>query len=183
MVPLRRALGVHGDRWGTGTSHGKAAYITIDPGKEALVGVIAALKVLRDKPERVKKPVDDLYQIVKKEFSQINPKIKNEFLISKSYNSGAVEINYEKSWEEGGLRIPIFSIEDMYSGTNILQAGMSQMGLIPTIAYDANIFISPDLGTTDLDGNLIEERARWAIKSMVKLIKITCKHAGIIQRD
>ncbi len=180
MIPLRRALGVHGDRWGTGTSHGKASYVTIDPGKEALVGVIAALKVLRDKPERVKKPVDDLYQIVKEEFSQINPKVKNEFLISKSYNSGAVEINYEKSWEEGGLRIPIFSIEDMYSGTNIFQAGMSQMGVIPTIAYDANIFISPGLGTTDLDGNLIEERARWAIKAMVKLIEITCKYAGIL---
>jgi len=180
MVPLRRALGVHGDRWGTGTSHGKAAYVTIDPGKEALVGVIAALKVLRDKPERVKKPVDDLYQIVKKEFSQINSKIKNEFLISKSYNSGAVEINYEKSWKEGGSKIPIFSIEDMYSGTNIFQTGMSQMGVIPTIAYDANIFISPGLGTTDLDGNLIEERARWAIKAMVKLIEITCKYAGIL---
>jgi len=78
------------------------------------------------------------------------------------------------------LRIPIFSIEDTYSRTNIFQAGMSQMGVIPTIAYDANIFISPGLGTTDLDGKLIEERARWAIKSMVKLIEITCKYAGII---
>ena len=180
MVPLRRALGVHGDRWGTGASHGKAAYVTIDPGKEALVGVIAALKVLRDYPERYKKSVDDLYQIVKEEFAQINPKIKDEFIVSKSYNSTTVEINYEKSWEEGGLRIPIFSIEDMYSGTNIFQAGMSQMGIIPTIAYDANIFISSGLGTTDLDGNLIEERARWAIRAMVKLIEITCKYAGII---
>ena len=26
MVPLRRDLGVHGDRWRTGVSHGKAAY-------------------------------------------------------------------------------------------------------------------------------------------------------------
>jgi hypothetical protein len=180
MVPLRRALGVHGDRWGTGASHGKAAYVTIDPGKEALVGVIAALKVLRDYPERYKKSVDDLYQIVKEEFAQINPKIKDEFVISKSYNSTTVEINYEKSWEEGGLRIPIFSIEDMYSGTNIFQAGMSQMGIIPTIAYDANIFISSGLCTNDLYVNLIEERARWAIKAMVKLIEITCKYAGII---
>jgi len=180
MVPLRRALGVHGDRWGTGTSHGKAAYVTNDPGKEALVGVIAALKVLRDKPERVKKPVDGLYQIVKEEFAQINLKIKEEFIISKSYNSGAVEINYEKSWEKGGSKIPIFSIEDMYSGTNIFQAGMSQMGIIPTIAYDGNVFISPGLGTTDLDGNLIEDRVRWAIKAMVKLIEITCKYAGIL---
>jgi hypothetical protein len=181
MIPLRRALGVHGDRWGTGASHGKAAYVTIDPGKEALVGVIAALKVLRDHPERYKKSVDDLYQIVKEELAQINPKIIDEFVISKSYNSTTVEINYEKSWEEGGLGIPIFSIEDMYSGTNIFQVGMSQMGIIPTIAYDANIFISSGLGTTDEDGNLIEERARWAIKAMVKLIEITCKYAEIIK--
>jgi len=180
MIPLRRALGVHGDRWGTGASHGKAAYVTIDPGKEALVGVIAALKVLRDQPERYKKSVDDLYQIVKEEFAQINPKIKDEFVISKSYNSTTVEINYEKSWEEGGLKIPIFSIEDMYAGSNIFQVGMGKMGIIPTIAYDANIFISSGLGTTDGDGNLIEERARWAIKAMVKLIEITCKYAGII---
>jgi hypothetical protein len=180
MTTLRRALGVHGDRWGTSTSHGKASYVIIDPGKEALVGVIAALKVLRDKPERVKKPVDDLYQIVKEEFSQINPKLKEEFIISKSYNSMAIEINYEKSWQEEGLRIPIFTIEDMYAGTNIFQTGMSQMGVIPTIAYDGNIFISPGLGTTDLDGSLIEERMRWAIKAMVKLIEITCKYVGIL---
>ncbi len=101
-------------------------------------------------------------------------------MISKSYNSTAVEINYEKSWEEGGLRIPIFSIEDMYSGTNVFQTGMGQMGVIPTIAYDSNIMISSGLGTTDEDGNLIEERARWAIKALVKLIEITCKYAGIL---
>ena len=54
------------------------------------------------------------------------------------------------------------------------------MGVIPTIAYDGNIMISCGLGTTDLDGNLIEERARWAIKALVKLIEITCKYAGTI---
>lgn len=180
LVQLRRALGTHGDRWGTGTSHGKAAYVTIDPGKEGLVGVIAALKVLRDKPEKFTKPLDDLYKIAVEEFNAIDPALKNEFTISKSLNSGAVEINYEKSWKENGKKIPIFSIEDMYSGTNVLQTGMSHMGVIPTIAYDANIFISPGLGTTDLEGNLIHERARWAVRGMVKLIEITCKYAGIL---
>jgi len=180
MVPIRRALGIHGDRWGTVSSHGKAAYVTVDPGKEALVGVIAALKVLRDKPEKVKKPVDDLYKIVKEEFAQINPKLRNEFTFTKSYNSAVVEVNYEKSWRNGGLKIPIFTIEDMYAGSNILQAGLGVMGLIPTVAYDANIMISPGCGTTDEEGNLIEERARWAAKAMVKMIEITCKYAGII---
>lgn len=180
LVPLRRALGTHGDRWGTTTSHGKAAYVTLDPGKEGLVGVIAALKVLREHPERVTKPVDDLYQIVVEEFGQIDAKIKNDFSIVKSYNSGAVEINYEASWKEGGNCIPIFTIEDMYSGTNIFQTGTSKMGIIPTIAYDGNIFISPGLGTTDLDGNLIEEKARWAVKGLVKLIEIVCRKVSII---
>ena len=49
-----------------------------------------------------------------------------------------------------------------------------------TVAYDANIMISPGCGTTDEEGNLIEERARWAAKAMVKMIEITCKYAGII---
>ena len=180
LVDIRRALGVHGDRWGTGASHGKAAYVTVDPGKEALVGVIASLKVLRDYPERLKDPVDQLYQITVEEFAKINEKIRDDFIITKSYNSSAVEINYEKSWQKNGFGIPIFSIEDMYSGTNIFQSGTSQMGIIPTIAYDGNIFVSPGLGTTDNDGNLIEERARWTIAGMVRLIEITCKYAGIL---
>jgi hypothetical protein len=68
----------------------------------------------------------------------------------------------------------------MYAGSNIFQSGMNQMGIIPTIAYDGNIYISPGLGTTDNDGNLIEERARWALQGMVRLIEITCKYVGIL---
>jgi len=180
LIPLRRALGTHGDRYGTGTSHGKAAYVTFDPGKEGLVGVIASLKVLRDKPERFTKPLDELYQIVTEEFGKIDPAIRNDFTIYKSMNSGAVEINYEKSWLPGGKQIPIFSIEDMYSGTNIFQAGLSQMGIIPSIAYDGNMLISPGLGTTDLEGNLIHERTQWAVRGLVKLIEITCRSVGIM---
>ncbi|MDD4895170.1 MAG: hypothetical protein PHS21_00145 [Atribacterota bacterium] len=180
LVDIRRALGVHGDRWGTGSSHGKAAYVTVDPGKEALVGVIASLKVLRDNPKRLKDPVDQLYQITREEFTKINKKIRDDFIISKSYNSSAVEINYENSWQKNSLGIPIFSIEDMYSGTNIFQSGTAQMGIIPTIAYDGNIFVSPGLGTTDNDGNHIEERARWAVQGMVRLIEITCKYSGLL---
>jgi hypothetical protein len=56
---------------------------------------------------------------------------------------------------------------------------MGQMGVIPTIAYDANIFISPGLGTTDEDGNLIKDRMRYAVRALVTLINITCKYAGL----
>ncbi|QNB47594.1 hypothetical protein BR63_15720 [Thermanaerosceptrum fracticalcis] len=181
MVPIRRAMGMHGDRYGTTASYGKAAYVTNDPGKEALVGALAALRVLKDKPEVLTKPVDDLYKVVVEEFAQIDPQLKEGIIISKSYNSTAVEVNYEGTWKNERLGIPIFSIEDMYAGSNIFQTGMAQMGVIPTIAYDANIYISPGLGTCDDNGQLIEERARYAVKALVKLIEITCKYAGILE--
>ncbi len=179
MVNIRRALGMHGNRYGTTNSYGKAALVMQDPGKEGLTGQLAALKVIRNNPEVLTKPVDELYQIVVDEFSKIDPAIKEYFIISKSRNSGAVEINYEDSWKGGKMGIPIFSIEDMYSGSNLFQDGLSQMGIIPTISYDANIFISPGLGTTDSHGQLIHERARMAVRGLVLLIEIVCKHAGI----
>ncbi len=180
MVPIRRALGYHSDRSGTGYSYGKAAYVTNDPGKEALVGLIAALKILRDKPQVMTKPIDQLLKIVKEEFKALPKKFHDGLIISKSVNSLAVEINYENTWRDGQPGIPIFSIEDMYAGTHIFQAGMAQMGIIPTIAYDANIFISLGLGTLDEDGNLLEKESRLIVKAMVGLMNITCKHAGII---
>ena len=180
MVPIRRASGMHGDRWGTLASYGKAAYVTQDPGKEALLTQVAALKVLRDKPEVLTRPVDDLFNIVKSEFEYLPQKIRQGLLFSKSYNSGAVEINYEGTWKNGEIGLPIFSIEDMYAGSNIFQSGVAQMGVIPTIAYDANIFISPGLGTCDEDGQLVPEKATYAVRALVRLIEIVAKNVGLI---
>ena len=179
MVSIRRAMGMHGNRGGS-MSYGKAAYVTMDPGKEALTGQVAALKVLRDYPAKAKKPVDDLYNVVVEEFGRIDPRLKPFFKIFKSYNSGAVEVNYEDSWANGAMGIPIFSIEDMYAGTNLFQDGCAQMGIIPTIAYDANFFISPGLGTTDSSGTLIPERMALAVRGLVMLVEIVSKHAGIL---
>lgn len=181
MVPIRRAVGMHGDRWGTPGSYGKAAYVTNDPGKEALAGAVAAMKVLKDNPEVLTKPVDKLYDIVIEEFKALDPQIRDGFIFNKSYNSTAIEVNYEATWKNGKMGVPIFSIEDMYSGSNIFQSGMAAMGVIPTIAYDGNIYISTGLGTTDSKGQLIEDRARIAVKCLVALINITCKHAGILE--
>ena len=180
MVPIRRANGMHGDRWGTLASYGKAAYVTQDPGKEALLTQIAALKVLRDKPQVLTRPIDQLFDIVKNEFEALPQKIRKGLLFSKSYNSGAVEINYEGTWKNGEIGLPIFSIEDMYAGTNIFQSGVAQMGVIPTIAYDANIFISPGLGTCDEDGELVTEKAAWGVRALVRLIEIVAKNVGLI---
>jgi hypothetical protein len=180
MVPIRRALGMHGDRYGTTASYGKAAYVTFDPGKEALLTQIQALKVLRDRPQVLTRPVDELERIVKEEFAKLPSKLLDGIIISKSYNSTAVEINYEGTWRNRELGIPIFSIEDMYSGTNIFQSGMGQMGVIPTVAYDGNIYISPGLGTTDGEGQLLEMETRYAIQGLVRLIEIVCEYAGIL---
>jgi len=180
MVPLRRAMGMHGDRFGTTASYGKAAYVTFDPGKEALLTQIQALKVLRDRPEVLTRPVDVLEKIVKEEFAGLSTKLQKGLIISKSYNSTTVEINYEQTWANGEMGIPIFSIEDMYAGTNLLQSGMAQMGVIPTVAYDGNIYISPGLGTTDEEGQLLEKETRYCIQGLVKLIEIVCRHAGVL---
>ncbi|MCL2006612.1 MAG: PLP-dependent transferase [Treponema sp.] len=179
MVPLRRAMGMHGDRWGTLASYGKAAYVTFDPGKEALLSQVQAMRVLRDNPAVLTKPVDDLFAIVKDEFSKLPKNLQDGILINKSYNSCAVEVNYEQTWKKGNMGIPIFTIEDMYAGSNLFQTGMTHMGVIPTIAYDANIYISTGQGTTDENGALLEKETRWVLKSLVKLIEIVCGYAGI----
>ncbi len=180
MVSIRRALGMHGERWGTPNSYGKAAYVGFDPGKEALAGQIAALQVLRDQPDVLKQPVDDMFEIIKDEFSKIHPDLQKGIIISKTYNSTAIEVNYEGTWSEGHMGIPIFTIEDMYSGTNLFQSGLAQMGIIPTVAYDANIFISPGLGTTDEHGQVVEEKARKAVRGLVRTMEIVSEYAGII---
>ena len=179
MVNVRKALGMHGDRYGTTASYGKAQYVIMDPGKEALLTQIEVLKELRDDPGFFTGQVDQLYEIVASEFGKASPRLREGLIISKSYNSMTVEVNYERTWREG-LGFPIFSIEDMYAGSHVLQVGLAQMGLIATIAYDANIFISPGQGTCDEDGNLIPEKMRLAVRGLVALMEIVGKYAGFL---
>lgn len=179
MVNVRRALGMHGDRWGTTASYGKAQYVILDPGKEALLTQVQVLKELRDNPGFFTGQVNELYDIVTSEFAKANPKLRKGLIFSKSYNSLTVEVNYENTWKEG-MGFPIFSIEDMYGGSHLLQVGLAQMGLIATIAYDGNIFISPGQGTCDDDGNLVPEKMRLAVKGLVALMEIVGKHSGFL---
>ncbi|HHT84247.1 MAG: hypothetical protein ACOX34_03740 [Bacillota bacterium] len=179
MVPIRRGMGFHGDRYGTTASYGKAAYVMIDPGKEALLTQVAVLKDLRDNPKMYTEQVDKLYEIVTSELDKVHPKLKQGLLVSKSYNSGTVEINYENTWKEG-MGFPIFSIEDMYAGSHLLQVGCAQMGIIATISYDGNIFISPGQGTSDEEGNLDEEKMRLAVKGLLTLMEIIGRNAGFL---
>jgi hypothetical protein len=182
IVPLARGLGVHGHRFGNPVSHGKAAYVGVDPGKEALLGLIATLKVLLEKGDDFRKTADLWYDIVVDEFSRIDSGLKKGLAISKDHNSCGVEVNYEDTWADGKMGIPIFSIEDMYSGTSLIQSGMGQMGVIPCISYDANIRMSPGLGTVDEDGRLMEEPTRWIMRALVKYVELLCRYAGVLDQ-
>lgn len=181
MVNARRAMGFAGNRYGSLSSYGKAVSVAFDPGKEGLCGAIAAMRMLKDKPEVMTKPVDGMYDIVVEEFKKgLVPELLEGFTFTKSYGSCAVEVNYENTWKNGKMGVPIFSIEDMYAGTNLFQEGISAMGMVPTIAYDGNIYISTGLNTLDDNGALIPERMRIAVKSLIALINITSKYAGIL---
>ncbi|HEX2980598.1 MAG TPA: hypothetical protein VHO48_10085 [Anaerolineaceae bacterium] len=180
MVLIRRALGIHGARYGTLSSHGKAAYVTIDPGKEALVGALTAMKILRDHPEIAKAALDDLYRITLEEFECLPQPLKRGWSFYKSVNSQAVELNYADTWKDAAFGIPIFSIEDMYAGSHLLQGAMSQMGMVPTIAYDGNILVSNGIGNIDENGVLLEKETRLSVRAMFKAIEIISKYAGLL---
>jgi hypothetical protein len=180
MVQIRRALGIHGARYGTLSSHGKSAYVTLDPGKESLAGALAALKLLKDRPEVALSATDGLYKIILDEFTALPAVLQKGWIITKSQNCLAVELNYGDQWLNSELGIPIFSIEDMYAGTCLTQTCMSQMGIIPAIMYDANIMISNGLGNMDEEGLLLEKPTRLMIKGMFKVIEILSRYAGLL---
>jgi hypothetical protein len=181
MVLIRRALGIHGARYGTLSSHGKAAYVGFDPGKEALVGAIAAMKIIKDQPEIPLAALDDLYRITLEEWECLPTPLKHGWNIYKSPNCLAVELNYQDNWVNGEFGIPIFSIEDMYAGSHIFQNCMSHMGMIPTIAYDANIMLSNGIGNLDEEGRLLELPTRLSVKAMFKSLEIICRYAGTLE--
>ena len=136
MVQLRRAMGMHGSRSGTVESHEKAAYVAFDPGKEAALGVIKCLELLQEDRLSFTRPVDELHEITQQELSATLPEhLTRGISVTKSYNSLAVEIDYAGTWDDGQWGIPIFSIEDMYAGSNLLQAALPAMGMLAVPVY------------------------------------------------
>jgi hypothetical protein len=180
MVPIRKALGTHGGRMGATSSHGKAAFSFADPGRDAVISQIAILKTLKDRPETIKGPVDEYYSVTKEEISGIEPSwLRDGLLITKSYHVGCVEINYQHTWSRGKFGIPIFSIEDNFSNTNLLSSALAEMGILPPPIYAGNIQLTSGLGDVDEDGNLIKENVRLSVRALVKAIGIVCKSAGL----
>ncbi|MCJ7623122.1 MAG: hypothetical protein MUO76_06440 [Anaerolineaceae bacterium] len=180
MVQIRRALGIHGTRYGSLSSHGKAAYVTVDPGKEALVGALTALRILKDRPEIALTAFDQLFDIVLQEFESLPEPLKRGWSFFKSPNSLAVEMTYNDSWTDGEFGIPIFSVEDMYSGSNLIQNCISEMGILPTITFDGGIWVSNGLGNVDEDGRLLETPTRLALRGLFRSIEIVSRYAGLL---
>ncbi|MDR1828701.1 MAG: hypothetical protein LBR29_10255 [Methylobacteriaceae bacterium] len=165
LINIRRALGVHGERFGTVSSHGKGSHAAFDPGKEALHGTLAALRLLRDEPRRFLQPVDITWQIVEDEYSRVKGKLKPGIVINKTVNSGGAEINYQDTWDNGGFGIPVFTHEDRIARTNIYNNILADIGIVPNISDDANILINPGAGTFDNNGTVVEERLRLAVRA------------------
>ena len=180
MVQIRRAVGIHGARYGSLSSHGKAAYVGMDPGKEALLGALTALRILRDNPTIAQNSHNQLYELVLDEFKKLPDVLREGWSFYKSPNSLAVEMDYNDTWRDGRFGIPIFTVEDMYAGTNLIQYGLSQMGLMPTITFDGNIWVSNGLGNVDEDGNLLEGPTRLALRGLFSMVELVSRYAGLL---
>ncbi|MGH7716741.1 MAG: hypothetical protein ACREML_12185, partial [Vulcanimicrobiaceae bacterium] len=164
MVNVRSALGIHSERFGATSAHGKASHVAADPGKMAMAGMLGALHVLLEKPEIVKRPIDLTYELVMDEYARMKDALGSGIVISKSYNMGGVEINYENSWSDGHMGMPIFTNEDRVAGCNLLNLCAAQMGVVLGIADDANVIVNPGLGTVDDAGTVIEDRMRLVVR-------------------
>jgi len=178
--PIRKGMGLGGQRYGEVSSHGKAVYTYSDPGRDALVGLVAYLQVLRDQPELITGPIDRFHDIIVEEFRALEPsRFQEQLIFTKTYQLGGTEVNYERTWDGGDFGIPIFTLEDLWANTNPIVSAQVEMGVEPATIYSGKIFLSPGLGTLDEDGQLIEEYARLGAKSLVKALEIVCKHAGL----
>lgn len=181
MVPIRKGLGLGGQRYGEVSSHSKAVFSLCDPGRDAVIGQIEILKILRDEPDRIKRPINKMHRIIEEEFKSFTPsRLRDGLIITKSYTMGGSEVNYEQTWKEDEFGIPIFTGEDMFSNTNPIMSALEEMGVYPATIYSGNMFLAPGLGNLDEDGELIEENTRLAVRALVRATEIVCKHADLV---
>ena len=180
MNVIRKALGLGGPRYGGVSSHGKAVFSLADPGRDAVVGLTAFLKVLRDEPARITRPIDRYHEIIVEEFRAMRPaRFRDRLIITKSHHMGGIELNYAETWNDGEYGIPIFTLEDLNANTNPIELATAEMGVIPATIYAGNMFLGPGLGLLDRHGELNEEYARLGVKALVRSVEIVCEHAGL----
>lgn len=166
MVNVRRALGFHSERFGNVSAHGKGAHAAADPGKLSLAGLVHVLRVLRDAPQRVTSPIDLTHEIVVDEYARYRTKLGPDVTITKSYNMGGVEVNYERTWDRGGFGIPMFTNEDRIAGVNMMGHALARMGVVLSQAEDGNVIFMPGLGTVEPNGQVIESRMRLVVRAV-----------------
>jgi len=180
MVPVRKGLGLGGQRYGEVSSHGKGLFSLCDPGRDSVVGLTAFLRTLRDDPDKIKRPIDKYHQIILEEFQSFKPsRFRDKLIIEKSYMMGGTELNYEQTWDGNDFGMPIFTLEDLFANTNPMVSAQEEMGVYPATIYSGNIFLGPGLGTLDENAELNEEYARLGIKALVKSLEIVCKYARL----
>ena len=180
MVPIRKGIGIGGLRYGEVSSHSKGVYSFLDPGRDSLVGQIAVLEVLRDNPQKIKRPIDEMNKIVEEEFRSLDiGDLGKDIIITKSYTMGGIEVNYSGTWKTGKFGVPLFTSEDLFSNTNAIMLAVDAMGVYPPLIYSGNVFLGPGLGTLDEEGELIKENTSLAIESLTRGIEIVCKFAGV----
>lgn len=173
VIPLQRALGWHSERFGGGTmTYGKGAHTTFDPGREAIVGQLAALRWIRGNKRAIRSVIDEFFGIVKEECKPLIKKYADQIIISKSYNGGAVEINYVDTWDKGAVGIPIFSTEDKAAAMNFISAGVGVLGILPPSPDEGNVVLTMGRGLLDEDGNLIPDKARLAVRGLVTVLEV-----------
>lgn len=180
MVPVRKSLGLGGQRHGEVSSYSKALFSLCDPGRDSVVGLTAVLKTLRDDPDKIKRPIDKYHDIITEEFSALKPsRFRDKLIVTKSYTMGGTELNYERTWKNGEFGIPIFTSEDLFIKAHPIASALEEMGIYPALIYSGNIFLGPGLGTLDENAELNEEFARLGVRSLVRAVEIVCKYAGL----
>lgn len=180
MNPIRKALGLAGQRFGHVSSHGKAVFSAADPGRDTVVGLLAFLRVLRDDPGRITRPVDQYHDILVRAFGELEPAhLRDGLVFTRSHHMAGTEVNYCRTWQGEGFGIPIFTLEDLYADTNPIILATAAMGVEPATIYAGNFLLNPGLGLLDQHGDLIVERAELAARAQVKALEIVCRHAGI----
>ncbi len=180
MVPVRKSLGLGGQRYGEVSSHSKALFSLCDPGRDAVVGLTAFLRTLCDDPDRIKGPIDKFHEIIIDEFSTLEPsRFRDKLIFTKSYTMGGTELNYEQTWDNDEFGIPIFCLEDLFANTNPMTSAQEEMGVFPATIYSGNMFLGPGLGTLDENAELNEEYSRLGVKALVKSAEIVCKYASL----
>lgn len=180
MLSIRKSFGLGGERFGGVSSHGKALFSLADPGRDAVVGLTTILELIRDDPEKVTRPIDEMGVIVVEEFANFEyQRFLSDMVITTSHGFGGIEINYEQTWKDDEFGIPIFTLEDMFADTNPIMSALGEMGIYPATIYSGNMILAPGLGTLDQDGVLMEEPTRLAVRALVRATEIVCKVAGL----